>query len=196
MKKKYFKKYFLIIFFIFLFIFFFIIFFTNFTKKNTNVVLDKVQYENEDNHNSNIINSISYSSKDLKGNEYKIFAKQGEIDLVDSDIIYLTDVKAQITLNEKPDIITITSNYGKYNILNYDTIFSINVKINYIDNIITGDYMDYSMINNLLIISKDVVYKNFENILSADVIELDTITKNTKIFMHNTEDKVKFKNFN
>jgi hypothetical protein len=192
MKKKYFKNYFLIIF----FIIFFVIFFTNFTKKNTNNVLDKVQYENQDTHNSNIIDSISYSSKDLKGNEYKIFAKKGEIDLVDSDIIYLTDVKAQIILNKKPDIITITSNYGKYNILNYSTIFSKNVKINYIDNVITGDYMDYSMINNLLIISKNVVYNNFENVLSADVIELDTITKDTKIFMHHSKDKVKIKNFN
>ena len=65
-----------------------------------------------------------------------------------------------------------------------------------VSNIITGDYMDYSMINNLLIISKDVVYKNLENILSADVIELDTINKNTKIFMHNSKDKVKVKNLN
>jgi hypothetical protein len=70
------------------------------------------------------------------------------------------------------------------------------VEINYIDNVITADYMDYSMFNNQLIISKDVVYKNLENILSADVIELDTITKNTKIFMHNSEDQVKVKNFN
>ena len=191
-KKKKLRNYFLIIFFISICI----IFFTKFSKKNTNVVLDKVQNENEDIHNSNIIESISYSSKDLNGNEYKIFAKKGEIDLVDSDIIYLTDVKAQIILNKKLDIITITSNYGKYNILNYETIFSKNVEINYIDNVITGDYMDYSMLNNQLIISKDVVYKNLENILSADVIELDTITKNTKIFMHNSEDQVKVKNFN
>jgi len=192
MKKKYFKNYFLIIFLIFICI----LLFTKFTKKNINVTLNNVQDENEDIYNSNIIESISYSSKDLNGNEYKIFAKKGEIDLVDSDIIYLTDVKAQIILNKKLDIITITSNYGKYNILNYETIFSKNVEINYIDNVITGDYMDYSMLNNQLIISKDVVYKNLENILSADVIELDTITKNTKIFMHNSEDQVKMKNFN
>ena len=39
----------------------------------------------------------------------------------------------------------ITSNYGKYNTINYDTIFSKNVKIDYVDNIITGDYLDFSM---------------------------------------------------
>jgi hypothetical protein len=37
----------------------------------------------------------------------------------------------------------ITSNYGKYNTINYDTIFSKNVKIDYVDNIITGDYLDF-----------------------------------------------------
>ena len=46
------------------------------------------------------------------------------------------------------------------------------------------------MIKNKLIISKNVVYTNLENILKADVIELNTITKDTKIFMHNSKSKV------
>ena len=50
------------------------------------------------------------------------------------------------------------------------------------------------MINNLLIISRNVVYKNLENTLVADVVELDTITKKTKIFMFNSNKKVKVKN--
>ena len=45
------------------------------------------------------------------------------------------------------------------------------------------------MMKNLIIISRNVVYKNLENILNADVIELDTITKDTKIFMHNSKKK-------
>jgi len=192
MNKKYLKNYFLIIFLLLLSAF--LIF--KFSKKNEIINVDLTQYEDEEIHNSNVIESISYSSKDLKGNEYKIFAKKGEIDLIDSDVIYLTDVTAYITLVGKPDIITITSNYGKYNSFNYNTIFSENVKINYIDNIITGEYMDYSMQNNLLIISRNVIYKNLENILSADVIELDTITKDSKVFMHNSKHKVNVKNFN
>ena len=46
------------------------------------------------------------------------------------------------------------------------------------------------MKKSLLIISKNVVYTNPNNVLKADVVELDTITKNTKIFMHNSKDKV------
>ena len=151
-------------------------------------------FKEEPIYNSNIIKDINYTSRDIKGNEYIIIAKEGEIDLNDNDIIFLTDVTAYIKLVKNSELITITSNYGKYNTINYDTIFSKNVKIDYIDNIVTGDYLDFSMIKNLLIISRNVVYKNLENTLKADVIELDTITKNTKIFMYNLNKKVNVKN--
>ena len=151
-------------------------------------------FKEEPIYNSNIIKDINYTSRDIKGNEYIIIAKEGEIDLNDNDIIFLTDVTAYIKLVKNSELITITSNYGKYNTINYDTIFSKKVKIDYIDNIVTGDYLDFSMIKNLLIISRNVVYKNLENTLKADVIELDTITKNTKIFMYNLNKKVNIKN--
>ena len=52
------------------------------------------------------------------------------------------------------------------------------------------------MKKNLLIISKNVVYTNPNNILKADVIELDTITKDTKIFMYYSTDKVNIESQN
>ena len=141
--------------------------------------------------NSNIIKDIKYSSKDLEGNEYIILAEEGEIDLNNSNVIFLKNIKAYIKLIRKSEMITIVSDYGKYNTLNYDTIFSKNVKIDYLDNKIIGDYLDFSMIKNKLIISKNVVYTNPKNILKADVVELDTVTKDTKIFMYNSKKKVK-----
>ena len=154
----------------------------------------KAEIEKEAIYNSNIIKDINYTSRDLKGNEYILVAKEGEIDLDNSDIIFLTDVTAYIKLVKNSELIVITSNYGKYNTINYDTIFSKNVKIDYVDNIITGDYLDFSMIKNLLIISRDVVYKNIENTMKADVIELNTITKDTKIFMYNSDNQVNVTN--
>ena len=147
-------------------------------------------------YNSNTIKDINYTSRDLKGNEYILIAKEGEIDLDNSDIIFLTDVTAYIKLVKNSELIVITSNYGKYNTINYDTIFSKNVKIDYVDNIITGDYLDFSMMNNLLIISRNVIYKNLENTIKADVIKLDTTTKNTKIFMYNSNEQVNVTNIN
>ena len=168
--------------------FFFI--YSSYFKKNHANKTDNVEVTQENFTNSNIIKDIKYSSKDLKGNEYIILAKEGEIDLNNGDIIFLKNVRALINLIEKNETITVVSDFGKYNTVNYDTIFSQNVKIVYLDNIITGDYLDFSMMKNILIISKNVVYTNPTNILKADIIELDTITKNTKIFMYDSKDQV------
>ena len=154
---------------------------------------DEIENNENTGYNSNIIKDIKYSSKDLKGNEYIILAREGEIDLNNSDIIFLKDVTAYIKLVKNNETIKIVSNYGKYNTVNFNTIFSKQVRIDYIDNIITGDYLDFSMIKNQLIISKNVTYKGKENILKADVLELDTITKDTKIFMYESKKKVNVK---
>ena len=164
------------------------------TTNTTDPANTKTAIEEEVIYNSNIIKDISYTSKDLKGNEYILVAKEGEIDLNNSDIIFLTDVTANIKLAKNSELIVITSNYGKYNTINYDTIFSKNVKIDYVDNIITGDYLDFSMLDNLLNISRNVVYKNLENTMKADVLEFDIKTKNTKIYMYDSKKKVNIKN--
>jgi hypothetical protein len=160
----------------------------------SNPIAPKAEIDEDSNYKSNLIKDINYTSRDLKGNEYVLLAKEGEIDLDNSDIIFLTGVTAYIKLVKNSELIVISSNYGKYNTINYDTIFSDNVKIDYVDNIITGDYLDFSMLKNLLIISRNVVYKNFDNTMKADVIELDTTTKDTKIFMYNSNEKVNITN--
>ena len=172
--------------------------YSEYFKKNKSLLSKQLhpttEIKEENVYNSNIIKDINYTSKDLKGNEYTLVAKEGEIDLNNSEIIFLTDVVAYIKLVKNSELIVITSKYGKYNTLNYDTIFSKNVKIDYVDNIITGDYLDFSMMKNLLIISRNVIYKNLENTMKADVIELDTTTKDTKIFMYNSNKQVNVTN--
>ena len=184
----------LIIFFSVIIIIILIVF--KFYKKEEVKLIENIEPIEESFSNSNIIKDIKYTSIDLKGNEYTILAEEGEIDLNDSDVIFLKNVTAYIKLIKNNELITIVSNFGKYNTVNYDTIFSKDVKINYLDNRITGNYLDFSMMKNLLIISKNVVYTNPENILKADVMELDTITKDTKIFMHNYKEKIVVKSRN
>lgn len=146
----------------------------------------------EEPYKSNIMEDVSYASKDAKGNEYIVNASKGEIDYDRPNIIYLTNVKAFIELINSNDV-TITSDFGKYNTNNFDTIFSKNVEINYLDNKITGEYLDFSIGRNSMIISRKVVYTNLENILKADVIEINVTTKDTKIFMYKDNKKVNIK---
>ena len=141
---------------------------------------------------TNIIKDVSYSSNDAKGNKYVLNANEGQIDLNNDKVIFLNSVKATIIM-ESGEIINIQSKFGKYNINNYDTIFSENVLIEYEDNKIKGNYVDFSLNRNSLIISKNVVYFNQKNLLRADVVEINISTKDTKIFMYEEEKKVKIK---
>ena len=161
-------------------------------KEKESLIQSDINSAEETLYNSNIIKDVNYVSKDAKGNEYIIDATEGEIDLQNSNIIYLTDVRAFIKLTNSNNV-TITSDFGKYNITNYDTIFSKDVIINYTDNKITGEYLDFSIGRNLLIISRNVIYTNRENILKTDTIEIDINTKDTKIYMYNSNDKVTLK---
>ena len=146
----------------------------------------------EEPYKSNIMEDVSYSSKDAKGNEYIVNASKGEIDYDRPNIIYLTNVRAFIKLTNSNDV-TITSDFGKYNTNSFDTIFSKNVEINYLDNKITGEYLDFSIGRNSMIISRKVVYTNLENILKADVVKVNIETKDTVIYMHEENKKVNIK---
>ena len=157
-------------------------------KKNIELIEEKIE-------SSNIIQDVSYSAKDAKGNEYFLKASEGTIDQNQSNFIFLKSVEAIINLKDY-ELIEISSNFGKYNVNNYDTIFSKNVIISYLDNKIEGDYLDFSLDKKLMIVSKDVIIKNNKNSLRADVIEVDIETKNLKIFMYEEDKKVNFKSLN
>ena len=163
--------------------------------KTTETVETKPKKNNDKVYSSNIISDVEYISKDSNGNEYIIRAKKGEIDYTNSEILYLTEVRGLILLKNS-DNITITSNFGKYNTSNFDTIFTKNVIINYLDNQILGEYLDFSIERNSMIVSKNVVYNNLENILEADVMEMNIKTKDTKIFMFEKDKKVNIKSKN
>ncbi len=183
----------------FLIIFFF--FYLNIDKKNSKQIeqSEKIKQNIEEDENeiytSNVIENVSYKANDSRGNEYNINALTGEIDIKDSDIIFLTDVSAIIRL-ENSEYIEITSNFGKYNIKNNDTIFSKNVLIKYLDNRINSEYLDFSIIKDTMVVSKNVIYSNANNVMKADVIEMNLSSKNIKIFMHLNKKKVKINNFN
>ena len=166
----------------------------NYEEEEKIVVVEKKENDltEEQIESSNIIEDVSYSAKDTKGNEYFLKASEGIIDLNETDIIFLKSVKAIINLNNYK-LIEISSDFGKHNINNYDTIFSKNVIIKYLDNLIEGEYLDFSWNKNLMIISRDVTLKNNKSSLEADVIEVNIETKDIKIFMYEENKKVNIK---
>ena len=157
-------------------------------NENLELIEEKIE-------SSNIIEDVSYSAKDTKGNEYFLQASEGIIDQNDSNFIFLTSVTANIKLKNYK-LIEISSDFGKYNINNYDTIFSKNVIIKYLDNVIKGDYLDFSLDKKLMTISRDVTLNNDKSSLKADVVEVNIDTKDMKIFMYEENKKVSIKSLN
>ena len=160
---------------------------------NSSKIVDKSSLLKKNNINQNnsstYIDNIDYVSIDTKGNKYQITAKQAEIKIENSDEMFLTNVIAYVFVKDS-NTVKITSNFGKYNSKNYDTIFSKNVIVTYPGHKITGEYLDFSFFNNIGTMSTNVIYKGDKTNLFADKIEMNLTTKDTKIFMNNTNKKI------
>ena len=138
---------------------------------------------------NNLIKDMSYKTTDSNGNKYFIYSKYGEVDIDNSDIILMKNVFARIEIFEK-DTIYINSLSARYDVVNYETNFSRDVQLKYLDHTIFAENMDLSFQKNFAWLYINVVYKGSDYELFADKIEIDLITKNSKIFTNNSK-KVK-----
>ena len=139
---------------------------------------------------SNLISDLRYFSVDDQGNKYEIKSEYGEMDLENSNIILMTGVIATIDVYNSEPII-ITSKFAKYNVKNYDTKFEKNVLVKHIDNKVNGENLNLSFQNNLMSFYDNIIYQNPDTKLLADKLEIDLITKDTKIIMNNKKSKIK-----
>ena len=102
----------------------------------------------------------------------------------------LTNVNGKIIF-ENSDIIEISSEKANYNSVNYNTTFYQNVLVTFNDHQISSDNFDFffDMYNN-------ITYKNSNTILQADKVDINLITKDSKIYMFDKSKKIKIKNLN
>ena len=163
------------------------------SKKGKNLVLkeeDKKEFLNENQDSElNIIKDITYLAKDDKENIFKIESKFGKINPEEPDIVLMDNVTALITLRNLEEIL-ISSDHAIYNSKSYETNFYDNVLLEYIEHNIASENIYLSFENNLVSISNNIIYKNLNSEMNADEIEMNLITKEIKIFMHNNESKI------
>ena len=139
---------------------------------------------------ANIIYNIEYIAEDNGGNKYLIKANYGELQNDQSNLILLKEVTAVINVDDASPI-NITSDNAMYDNKNYDTEFYGNVIVTYVDHYIASDNLDLYFKKDLAEISNNVLYKNLNTTLQADKIEMDLLSKNSKIYMYNNFQKVK-----
>ena len=112
-------------------------------------------------------------------------------DKKDEELILMNNVNAEILLKDKTKIF-ITSKKAIYNNKTNDTIFTKNINISYINHKILCEELNFMFTKNLMSLKENIVYQNGYESFFADVMELDLLTKETKIFMKDETSKVKF----
>ena len=157
-----------------------------FLKKNTITIINQNQNTKIINAENNLIKNLEYLSTDQNGNKYIITAEYGEFDIKEQGTILMTNVEAKIDFL-KQDTVNLTSDFAKYDTLSLDTNFKKNVILQYGDHKINSDNIDLSFKKNFAWVYNNIVYKSSTNQLFADKLEIDLLTKDSKIFMYDSK---------
>ena len=174
-----------------IFLIFFVIY-QNYFKNVSDMEVLEIGEQNTD--QKDILVNITYESIDASGRKYIINAKSGKFDKQEPNLIYMLNVNAKIILLDG-SIIYIKSLEAEYNNLNYDTKFYKNIELNFLEHDIFCNNLNIFFKNNLLEAYNDLTYKNLDIIMMADKIEIDLLTKNSRIF-NLDESKVKIRKRN
>lgn len=177
--------------FLFLLIIIISVIFFKFYFKPTNLTKEyDSKINNSDSNQNNLMSNIKYVAADKIGNEYIVKSKLAEFDPNQPNLILMEEVEGVIQFTNSSPIL-ITSDKAIYNKLNHDTKFFENVLAVYDDHKISSQNLELFFDKNLASISKKIIYKNLNTELRADRIEIDLVTKNSKVFMNKKTKKVK-----
>ena len=170
------------------------IFFIYFNKENNInekvIESSKVLKSEIDDKTVTLIKDLNYSFSDASGNSYELFSELGEVDIKNSNNMFMTNVEALIYLKNSPPI-KIVSKYANYNKMDHETNFFEDVVLTHLIHKATSDNLDISFGNNTATMYNNIIYNKPETQITADRLEIDLITKNTKIFMDNKSEKIK-----
>ena len=140
---------------------------------------------------SNLIKNLMYDVKFEDNSQYSISSDLSEITYSANDeIVNMQGVIAKI-IDENNLSFTIVSNYAVFNNNTYETLFTKNVKITYLDNEISSQKLLLNFDENIVTISENVMYEGLQGLIQTDNIRINLKSKNVEIFMNNSKNKVK-----
>ena len=140
---------------------------------------------------SNLIKNLMYDVKFEDNSQYSISSDLSEITYSANDeIVNMQGVIAKI-IDENNLSFTIVSNYAVFNNNTYETLFTNNVKITYLDNEISSQKLLLNFDENIVTISENVMYEGLQGLIQTDNIRINLKSKNVEIFMNNSKNKIK-----
>ena len=168
----------------------FYLYFYDFEKNKENSENISIQNDYTLNENStNLIEKLEYTSIDSVGNKFIISSKTGSIDEENNNIIFMQNVEAKIYLVDS-NIININADFAKYNSKNYETNFSQNVQIKYLNHKISCNNLELYIEKNIALLTNNIIYKNFNTTIQGDRLEIDLITKDSIMSMNDKSEKI------
>lgn len=161
---------------------------SNEIKKNTKLKkeINLVKEKKIDNV-SNLTKDIEHITTNKNGDIYKVLAKYGRTNLKNNDILDLEKVDGIISSSDKSKLY-ITSDYARYNYINYDSEFYSNVIIKYDGNVITCNNLKINLKKNIAVAYNNVIVERDNSVMKAQKISMDLETKDIII---NSDDKIK-----
>ena len=159
-----------------------------FFKKNDNLV--KINKANIDKNVDNKILDLKYNAIDENGNSYIIESQSGKVAEKEKDVLVLEKVRGIIKILNSEDVIII-SDFANYNKVTLDTYFYGNVRLSYDGHLIDSDELFMEYFDKNISIKNNVRYEGNNNKLYADILEIDLVSKFSKIYMLDKQKKVK-----
>ena len=159
-----------------------------FFNKNENLV--KINHAEINDNVDNKILDLKYNAIDEDGNSYIIESVAGKKSEKEKDLLILEKVTGVIKIKNSEDVI-IMSDFANYNKTTLDTYFYDNVRLTYGEHSIDSNELFMNYIDKNINISNNVRYKGLNNKLYADIVEIDLVTKFSKIYMLDKQKKVK-----
>ena len=157
-------------------------------KKNEIIIKDK---EDNEEIKNNVIKNLKYKLNIAESGTYEITANSSEINLKNGEEIVLMKGVIAIFSDKKSNKLLINSDNAVFNSVNYNTLFSGNIKIQNKEDIITSDKLEFDFIKNIILVYENVKYIGLKGEIIVDNIKIDLITRNVEFFMNNDNDNVK-----
>ena len=131
---------------------------------------------------ANVFENVEYQGIYDLNNSFTIKSEKAHILNNEPDMVYMTNMNATIYMNDGR-IITITSDTGKYNKINYDCFFEKNVKAYDHKTVILSENLDLLSTEDYASVYNNVILTSDNGSLKADKINYNFDTELYEISM-------------
>jgi len=157
--------------------------------KKKNLSLGNLDTKEINENFSNKISDIKYKSSDKTGNQYEISSASGESEIKNPEVLNLIDVEGKISILNKETVV-IYSDFAKYDKDTLNTHFYGNVRLIYGNHNINSDDLFLNFFDKQTLVKNNIYYTDQQNKLFADIIEIDLMTKISKVYMLEKKKKI------